>query len=251
MSRNYRFTISAEDVLNRAEHSISIKSKDLLHQINNVLRLKKDHTEEITIINGGGEVFYAEILSISKSLVELTILKTESSQRELSSTVTFLLPIIKAENFTWMLRKLTELGVQNFIPVIFERSQKTNVQALSSTKSYERLSKIMQEATEQCEGAVFPKLHEAINFNDIQNHLQVGALKVFANERLADAELEAGSWRLEAELANSIYLLVGPEGGLTEQEVKILESWDFKPYGLGKRFLKAETAAIVLMSKLI
>lgn len=245
MSRNYRFTISLEDTLNKAEQTITIRSKELLHQINNVLRLKLGHAEELTLIDGSGEVFYAEIQSITKSLVELKILKIEKSQRELDLEIVFFIPVIKLENFTWMLRKLVELGVQSFVPVIFERSQKPNIQALASPKAQERFRKIIQEATEQCEAAVFARLHDAIEFNDIKNHLKPGSLRVFANERLADANhLSPVTYQLST---NKLCLLVGPEGGLTEQEVIALESLDFMPCGLGKRFLKAETAAISLL----
>ncbi len=252
MSRNYRFTITATDSIDKAKQIISISSKDLLHQINNVLRLRVGHPEEVTLIDGSEDVFYVELLSIDKSQASFTILKTQKSQRELSAEISFLVPVIKADAFSWMIRKLTELGVQNFIPVIFERSQKVNIQALNSAKSYERLTKIIQEATEQCEGAVFAKLNEVIEFNEIENHLELGSLKIFANERLANvspAKLQQGLEPLASDTSSKIALLIGPEGGLTDQEVKALESLNFMPFGLGKRLLKAETAAICLATK--
>ncbi len=250
MSRNYRFTISADDSINRGQQTINIKSKELLHQINNVLRLKLGHAEEITLIDGSGDVFYAELLSINKSQASFKILEIQKSLRELDTEISFFIPVIKADAFSWMLRKLTELGVQNFIPVIFERSQKQNIKALSGVKPQERLNKIIQEVTEQCEGAVFAKLNEPIGFNEIKNHLQSDSLRIFANERLVDAcpAKPQQSWE-PLPLASKIALLVGPEGGLTDQEVEVLESLNFTPVGLGKRFLKAETAAISLATR--
>ncbi len=260
MSRNYRFTTSVADTIDRAKQTIGIESKELLHQINNVLRLKPGHAEEVTFIDGSGAVFSAELITISKSKASFKILKTQKSQRELNTEISFFVPVIKADAFSWMIRKLTELGVQNFIPVVFERSQKQNFKALDSDKAYERLNKIIQEATEQCEGAVFAKLHKAIEFQDISKHLLEGSLRIFANERLADqaqgSTLKA-QCPLEFDVQHSalsiqhLCLLVGPEGGLTDEEVKLLESLNFTPLGLGRRLLKAETAAISLVSKLL
>ncbi len=250
MPRNYRFTVSKEDKLDPASARITIGSKELLHQLNNVLRVKAAHREEITMIDGSGMVFYVELQSISKSEASFKILRSEKSQRELASEIYFLVPVIKLDAFSWMLRKLTELGVQHFIPVIFERSQKQNIKALSGAKVHERLTKIIQESVEQCEGAVFPELHSMIEFAELSKSLPGNTNKIFASERLADEIQVASSNALSVHASDNLCLLVGPEGGLTDAEVKALEAYGFNAQGLGRRLLKAETAAIALFSSI-
>lgn len=246
--RNYRFSLNSEDRLDQASGSIIIGNPDLIHQISKVLRLSPGHKEEISFIDGSGIVFYSKLSSLDKSKIEFQIIQSEKSKRELKSQVKFFIPIIKNDAFEFMLRKLTELGVQEFYPVIFERSQKTNIDKLSSANYYSRLNKIIQEATEQCEGAIFAKLHPIIEFNEIQKIISPNSTKIFASERLADTDSFANPSTHNSSIFN---LLIGPEGGLNDQEASLLEEWGFIPYSLGKRLLKAETAAIVLASKIV
>jgi 16S rRNA (uracil1498-N3)-methyltransferase len=251
--RNYRFTINNDDVLAPEHGLITIKNTELLHQIKNVLRLREDSKEEISFIDGMGKVYEVTVFDLSqKSIAKFKILNGYDSKRELSKQLTFLVPVIKADAFSLMLRKLTELGVQTMIPVAFERSQEQNIKALEKTLEKNRLDKIIQEAVEQCEGAVFPRLTKIMNLADAMNSLDSNSGRIFASERMADQE-ENQNFSVQSEMKsiNSLVLAVGPEGGLTEDEVELLLGLGFRQYSLGSRLLKAETAAIVLASQLI
>jgi 16S rRNA (uracil1498-N3)-methyltransferase len=236
--RNYRFTITTEDQLDTTAKRIRVLNADLLHQVNNVLRLKPGHKEELSMIDGSGKVFYVTMLEASKQELLFEINQEEASQRELKCQYCFYVPIIKAESFAFMLRKLVELGVQKFVPVIFNRSQKQYIEVIKKQRN--RFEKIIQEATEQCEGARFAQLAELIDFDDIKANSD---LNYFANERLANQETTNSSKKS----CRSITLLVGPEGGLTDDETEHLTSIGFEATGLGPRLLKAETAAISLL----
>lgn len=240
--RNYRFTIGPDDQID--SKTIKVSGQDLLHQVTNVLRLEPGHKEELSFIDGSGKVYYTKLENIRKNLAEFAITDIQESQRELAQAVTFYIPIIKTENFNWMLRKLVELGVQKIIPVKFARSQKQYIEAITKQKT--RQLKIIQEATEQCEGARFAKLSEPIDFSEIK---AVAGKNYFANERLSLKEA-TGDKRLAKAIGEPIALLVGPEGGLSDEEVQALEELGFEAQSLGTRLLKAETAAIALFCKM-
>lgn len=258
--REYRFLIKEEDSNNGSQ--ITVKNKDLIHQVVNVLRIEpgiKNPKEAICFIDNSGKIYDVDYVSASKKELSFEIKSTKDSFRELKTKIKFFVPVIKSENFLFMIRKLSELGVQDFYPVCFERSQKQNIQSLSKENNIRRAEKIIEEATEQCEGAILAKLHAMISFDEIQNHIAFNDIKIFASERLADEEnADFLSQRLdvikkvntELDDHSSVCLLVGPEGGVADKEVDALSTWGFLPYSLGYRLLKAETAAISIISSL-
>jgi len=253
--RSYRFSLNLDfDELDLSSNTLVVKNPELWHQITKVLRLNPDSPEDITIITGENtQVHRVKVREITKSQVSFEIVETFESQRELQQQVTYFVPIIKPEAFEWMIRKLTELGVQEIVPVAFERSQSQYVTKLSSDKSYERLRKIIQEATEQCEGSVFAQLKPVIDFVDIDKHTQEG-LRIFASERRASLEDVQASMKTlsQKQISESLNLslIVGPEGGVSASEINILEQNSWLSMSLGSRLLKAETAAIALFSRL-
>lgn len=240
--RNYRFTISKLDKLELEANSLTIRNSELLHQLHNVIRLKPGHKEEISFIDGTGIVFDTQLQELSKDFALFEIMAMHESSRELNQDYCFYIPIIKPEAFALMLRKLVELGVQKFVPVIFERSQKKYIEVIIKQRS--RFEKIIQEATEQCEGAVFAELVDPIDFQQIEADAD---MNIFANERLAESSLRGARSATWQSSQGSIALLVGPEGGLTDTEVKSLKTKGFHGISLGPRILKAETAAISLI----
>lgn len=249
--RNYRFTINSEDELDLESKQIAVKNKELLHQINNVLRLNQDSKEDLSFIDGSGKVYEVTIEDLSQKFINFKIDKIYESKRELNKEINFLVPVIKLEAFSFMVRKLTELGVQKIIPIKFSRSQKQNISSLEKDSQRKRLKKIIQEATEQCEGAVFAELADQIDLDSALASIPKNSLKIFASERMANqAEHQNFAVQSEYQEAKQVCLLVGPEGGLTDEEAEILLRNEFRQYSLGRRLLKAETAAIALVSNL-
>lgn len=243
--RNYRFTLTTQD--EQQDSSITVHNPDLVHQVSHVLRLNPEAKEEISLIDGTGEIYYVAIKEISKKSVSFQILSQAESKRELKKQITFYIPLLKNDAMSFMIRKLTELGVQSMQPLYFNRVQKQNLEAFAKQKP--RYQKIIQEATEQCEAAVFADLKDPIDFDQIESK----DLNIFASERMANNEFllnEKLSLINECDNSSTIALLVGPEGGLTDEEIKHLEQKNFKACSLGCRLLKAETASIALFSSL-
>lgn len=265
MVRNYRFAVSNDDdIIDLSNKIITVKKQNLIHQLVKVLRLNQNSKEKIELIDGRSKNIYE--VKIKSDIptdtyvkqVDFSIESIIESSRELNQYIKFYIPIIKSENFELMLRKLCELGVQEFTPVFFNRSQKKYLRKMKTNSYIERLHKIIESATEQCEGAVFPKINPIVNFDEltlqIANEKKIGAFdgaKIFASEKLSG--IEDSKYNIDcvsSTLGKDLSLLVGPEGGLTEAEVDTLKIYDFIDVSLGKRILKAETAAIVLFSRL-
>ncbi len=244
--RNYRFTISQQDKILNSQ--LEIYNPELIHQIKNVLRLKPGAIESISFIDGSKLVRQVSLVSLENDCVKFHIEDSFESKKELKTDVCFYIPLIKNEAMAFMLRKLCELGVQQLQPVIFSRVQKQNLD--SFLKQKKRYLKIIQEATEQCEGAVFTELFDPIKFSELN---QVKGLSIFASERMAHEEISFDhklALMSELESKKICSLLVGPEGGLTDEEVAVLQALKFQACSLGRRLLKAETAAITLFSSL-
>jgi 16S rRNA (uracil1498-N3)-methyltransferase len=261
MVRSYRFSINKDDdLIDLSNKIITTKKQNLIHQLIKVLRYPEgeDHND-IELIDGFSHNVYevrllTEIGSKILKKIDFEILNIKESPRELNTHVNFYVPIIKNENFELMLRKLCELGVQEFTPVFFKFSQKKYLRKLKEHSYQERIMKIIESATEQCGGAVFAKLNPVISFEDLLRlnyKIDRDAIKLFASERLSLSEV-LGEEMINREFrgVKKASLLIGPEGGLSVEEVEALEDIAFKAVSLGKRILRAETAAVVLFTKL-
>lgn len=245
--KNYRFYLSNSQI---TDDFIIVEDEALLHKMNNVLRLSKGSTESLEFFDDKGQVFQAQIKEISKTKASFEIKDRLKSSRELSSFVKFYIPVIKPENYYWMIKKLTELGVSEFQPVFFRRSQKKYKESLNKQK--DKILTILKEATEQCGAAKLPNYADIVDFEELD--FTKDALKYpdisrfFAYE---DLSLDKNSKKAKdlPQLTDTV-IMVGPEGGLTADETGKLGENSFIALSLGKRILKAETAAIVLFASM-
>ena len=263
MVRSYRFAINKEDdLIDVSNKIITTKKQNLIHQLIKVLRYPEDEGHNnIELIDGFSRNVYevrllTEIGSKILKKIDFEIVDLKQSPRELDTYLNFYVPIIKNENFELMLRKLCELGVQEFTPVFFKFSQKKYLRKLKEHSYQERILKIIESATEQCEGSVFAKLNPVIGFEDLirlNQKIDKDTIKLFASERLSLSEGQGEKAEIKqggSKDMKKVSLLIGPEGGLSIEEVEALEKTDFKGISLGKRILRAETAAVVLFTKL-
>ncbi len=187
-------------------------------------------------IGAGDRVRLGTITSVSEERVEFA-LGDELAVRALP-ILTLSLAVIKFDRFEWAIEKCTELGVSRIVPVICRRTEPHLASA--AQKRVERWQKIAHEATQQSrrlsppEIALPTKLKEAV--------LREEPLRVVLNETETQLSLVR---LLETERASAgIAIAVGPEGGWTEDEVRLFESHGWRSVLLGSTILRAETAAI-------
>lgn len=212
-----------------ARNELSIGDGDFINQLKNVLRLGAG--DKIILCDGESNEAVAEIVNLNKELAELKILESYKNENEPENYVVLYCPILKKENFEWAVQKAVEIGVKEITPIITTRTVKLGF-------NYERLNKIIKEASEQSGRGILPKLNEAIDFEKaVAEAKNKNEINLFFNI----GESPLGN---QASKFNKIGIFVGPEGGWTEEEIKTARSADFAFAGLGKTTLRAETATI-------
>lgn len=204
------------------------------HHLRNVLRLGIGKT--IRIIDGEGSVFTATISKIGSELTDARIEKQEFYKKTIPS-ITLFQGLPKHDKMELILQKTTELSVSRIVPVITERSlQKTTKNRL------ERWQRIVLSASKQCGLVWLPKLSEIQILQDCINTVQAQDLSLILWEKESEQHIQA-VLRMNPEV-ESIALLIGPEGGFSENEVKEVTKIGCIPVKIGSTILRTETAAI-------
>ena len=209
-------------------------SKEQAHYLGIVLR--KGEGDAIRVFNGDGGEWRAEISEISKRAARLTI-KERLREPKLCPDITLCFAPIRKHRTSFIIEKATELGVRKLQPVLTARTQfpklnldKIRVQAIEAAEQTERLD-IPVIAEPQ-------KLFQMIEMWDDRT-------LIFADEE-GDA---FPALKALGTLNGSAAILIGPEGGFTPQERGLLRAQSFvKPVSLGPRILRADTAALSLMT---
>lgn len=198
--------------------------------LKNVLRLKNGF--KLRVFNEKNGEFIANFDSDGK------ILLTEQFRNihQYQPKITLLASIIKQDKFELICDMATQIGVTSIIPIITIRVQKKDI-------NYERLNKIILEATRQSERFDIPKLNQAIELKEIKN--------LFFDKIYFANEQEQREFKNSSNLKN-IAALIGPEGGFTDEEINFLNNLsNVESISLGHNVLRAETASIALLSKII
>jgi len=219
---------------------IVILSEELAHYMNNVLRLKKD--AELYLFNGEGGEYRCCIKEIRKK--ELEILVGDFVERNVESNFYTHLAIAmsKGERFEWALQKAVELGVNEITPLETSRCE-VRLNAERKAKKHTHWKKIIISACEQSGRTKIPKLNEVLSLQQVLTQCQAESKWVLHHR---------GSQSLTEEKAVPVSadILVGPEGGLAEEEIKQAIEQGFKPLTLGQRVMRTETAPIAALSVL-
>jgi 16S rRNA (uracil1498-N3)-methyltransferase len=176
----------------------------------------------------------AGIVDAGRKRVSLTVLE-RLREREQVPDVWLLFAPIKRGRTDWLVEKATELGAARLVPVL---TQRTIVDRLN----LERLRAHSVEAAEQCERTALPELAEPARLTALLRDWPAGRTLYFADE--AGGEPLAAAAR-----PGPAALLIGPEGGFTDEERSAISALaGAKPVSLGPRILRADTAAIAALA---
>ena len=145
------------------------------------------------------------------------------------------------ERFELVLEKLTELGVTRIVPMVTECSV-TREERDSQQKKSHRWPHLLRRASRQCRRAMLPELYEPLDFVEALEFCSEAELKLLLYEGEAPWTLTDGIGDLKPA---SVAVMVGPEGGFTEEEVTMAQNAGVLPVHLGPRVMRTETAAIV------
>lgn len=206
------------------------------HHLARVLRAKVG--DFVTVFNGDGYNYASRISSITKAHITVDLLSKEDPCNESPLTTHLGLAVSKGDRFEWAIKKATELGVSSISPIL---SQRVDVRLPPERwkKKQDHWQQIVISACEQSGRAVVPEVHAPQ-----PTELWVKAAK-------ADSKfcLHPGlSNMLPPTPPTSVALLIGPEGGLSDEEVTVASNCEFQGLNLGPRILRTETAPLVALS---
>ena len=217
-----------------------IVGPDVKH-IRNVLRLKSG--DEIVVIDGKGFEYEARIVEVASKHIDLMILKRYYSKSESPIRITVAQAYLKDKKMDILIRQLTELGIHRWIPFYCDRSIPRPEKKRLPTR-VARWRKIAGEAVKQCRRGAIPEIGDITSFEDLVNMSQAFEIKFIFWEKESlpiQYYVDPGKFNQQSEML----MVMGPEGGFTDQEIDFAKNKDFCSVGLGPRVLRAETATIV------
>lgn len=209
---------------------------DRSHQISRVLRLKEG--DLVVVLDNQGYEFTTELTKVDSKYCEGVINGKQISPNEPAAQLYLFLALTQREKFEWILQKCTEIGVVSFIPLITERSLTQEVDL--SPKKLERWSRIVMEAAEQSQRGFIPQIQSPVLLPNCLEMEYPQKLVAFENEHTTSIKS-----CLSSANCTGIALMIGPEGGFTENEMTLAQEHDWKLVTLGRRILRMETAAVV------
>jgi 16S rRNA (uracil1498-N3)-methyltransferase len=215
---------------------------DEVKHIRKVLRLKAG--DEIVVFDDTGKEYEGRIVEEGPSSVEITVQNMFISEKESHLGITLAQSLLKGEKMDYLIQKATELGVKEIVPFLSSRAI-PRVEKTNALKRHRRWKKIAVEASKQCGRGVVPRIEPLQDYSGIVQNISPDFLRLVL--------LEKEGARLKETLEGSkekkqIFFIVGPEGGLTPEEVGLAKQNGFAPVTLGKRILRAETASLCFLS---
>lgn len=229
------------------DNIINIIGTDVNH-IANVLRLKID--DKIHVCNEDNGINYkSKIIEINKENVKCEILEEMASKSEANVHINILQGLPKAEKMELIIQKCTELGVKEITPVEMERCV-VKLDGKSAIKKQERWQKIAEVAAKQSGRDKIPNINNVTNIKNICNMLADYDIVLVPYENEKNTTLKEVLAHLPKKDLK-IAIIIGPEGGFEEKEIKMLEKNNCKIVTLGNRILRTETVAIAMTSVIL
>lgn len=218
-----------------------LDSPELVKQLKNVLRVRIG--EIIYLFDNSGMEYETKVENISNKEIEISLVRKYQGKLEPTVRVILYQALLKKDKWEWVLQKTTELGVSEIIPM---RTEYCISDTISENKR-ERYEKIIVEATEQCGGCRMPKLGELQTFAQVLQSLQQQKIPAF----ILHPEEQSPSLIQATNELKEISLLVGPEGGFSEKEIEEAKEAGVLIVQLGQRILRAETATIIAVGRVL
>lgn len=200
----------------------------LYHQWTKVLRFEVGR--EIVLFNDQSQERLYRIEKFGDNAIHLELI-TEMESKTPNKEIYLCFSLLKKDKNDWVLQKCTELGVSHFIPIISDRTEKMGFDT-------ERAEKIVIEAAEQCERSDIPRVREPITLATAVKELKDKVDLYFAEKNEAP-QLP----NINPQPPHAVGVLIGPEGGWTDEEKELLEQ-NCKKLNLSDFTLRAETACI-------
>ena len=221
------------------ETSVEFPDK-VAHQIQHVLRLQAG--DVVMVLDNKGRQFQVALADCDFKPLSGSIIKMENVQGEPGTKLDLYISLTQREKFEWILQKCTEVGVSAFFP--FTSSRSLVPASKNQEAKADRWEKIIQEAAEQSRRGHIPDLHGVQTYTGLFNRLPADydtcLLAWEGAERMDRLTISPRNGRV-----GKVALVIGPEGGFSEDEVNLAGAHGIRVVSLGERILRMETAAVV------
>ncbi|RYY80770.1 MAG: 16S rRNA (uracil(1498)-N(3))-methyltransferase [Moraxellaceae bacterium] len=216
--------------------------ENVFHHWVRVLRAQTG--EQAVLFNGQGGEYRATLAEIQKKTASVHLQYFDPEDRAPSYQVTLGQVMSKGDRMDYAIQKATELGVHAIQLLVSERCE-MRLKYERDQKKIEHWQQVAIAACEQCGLNRIPSILPPLSLQDWFSQLKPtdGRKLVLAPSRQPV--------RFEAPFPSSLYLLVGPEGGLSQAEIELANTNDFECWTIGERVLRTETAPVVAMSALL
>ena len=218
---------------------VTLNDEDIFHCVK-VMRYQEGQQIEVV---ASEQLFLAEITSIKP--FRCKVIKKIKENNELKNDIVLIFAPIKGDRFDFVLQKATELGVEEIVLLDTSRTVKEVTKANLSLK-LERYQKILKEAAEQSKRTRIPLLYRAIKINELDDIK--AEIKLIAYEGAKGKTTSFNKELKKIKEGDRIAIVVGPEGGFSDEEIETANRLGYKNISLGKRILRAETASIYALS---
>jgi len=208
-----------------------------------VLRLKPG--DRITVFDDTGWEHEAVIRSLGAAQGEIEILSSSQARRESPLQITLAVGLTKGERFEFVVEKATELGVQTIVPFTSTYAVPKLDERKIATRT-ERWRKIAVSAAKQCGRTRVPEVLPLCTFQELLIRPAHAGIKLIFWEKEAERSIDEVYEKQRD--AKAITLAIGPEGGFSSAEAELAQSHGFDSVQLGRRILRAETAAVTALS---
>lgn len=242
-----KFFVKEEQINNQ---KIKIQGTDVNH-IKNVLR-EKVGSELIICNEKTGQDYLCEIKEIKEENIICNIKEKLLNNVESNIKVTIMQGLPKADKMELIIQKSVELGVNNIIPIEMKRCV-VKLKDKDKIKKIERWQKISVVAAKQSGRNIIPEINQVENLKNICETFENYDIVLLAYENEKENTIKNELKQLKEKNQNKnedvkIAILIGPEGGIAEEEVEIARKKGAKIITLGKRILRTETVALNVLS---
>jgi 16S rRNA (uracil1498-N3)-methyltransferase len=221
-----------------SKSSLTIEDDEFAH-LTHVMRKKVG--DVIRVVDGMGTAYDVELKEIAKQTASGTILNTYRNHNEPAISVTVAVGMLKnPSKFDFLVEKVTEIGVREIVPLHSERT-------IPSHAKTDRWQKLALAAMKQSCRSYLPIVRDTKSLDEFLRETNPFDVKIIAHEKKDKESLS----RITTLHGKAIVVLIGPEGGFTDDEVNRSVDSGYQLLYLGERRLRTETAAIVTASMIL
>jgi 16S rRNA (uracil1498-N3)-methyltransferase len=211
---------------------ITLDEDESKHAIR-VLRLKNE--DEVMLVDGKGTRAFAKVSDDhpKRCTLEITKREEETTGRNFKLHVA-VAPTKNLDRMEWFVEKATEIGIDSITLISCDHSERFTVKT-------ERMEKVAVSAIKQSQQAWLPEVKGVISFKEFLANVPANAQKFIAH----CADGEKFPLKEKAKQQGEIYILIGPEGDFSKEEIVLAAEKGFTAITLGEKRLRTETAALV------